>query len=102
MRLPNGLRKSHRNGGISSVPYFFVSLSRNSASCFSSRTMYLEHREELMLAEFEKCVAFALVEFFEIENILVKRDRFFDVVHLDRDVIAAVNLHAHWFGECLR
>src|SRR5258708_5902490 len=32
----------------------------------------LEHREKLMLAKFEEGIAFALVEFFEIEHILVK------------------------------
>ena len=48
-----------------------------------------------MLAQLEKGVAFATVEFFEIENILVKSDRLFDVVHFDGDVIAAVNLYAH-------
>ena len=85
-----------------------VTFFRTSASCDSSRTMipkcriparmqlfYFEDGEELMLAEFEKGVAFAAVEFLEIEDVLVKRDRLLDVVHLDGDVIAAVNLHAH-------
>ncbi len=48
-----------------------------------------------MLAEFEKRVAFAALHLFEIENIVVKRDRVFDIAHLNRDVIASVNLHAH-------
>ena len=57
----------------------------------------LEHREELMLAEFEKGVAFALVELFEAEDILIKRDRLLDVADFDRDVIAAIDLDAHGF-----
>jgi hypothetical protein len=48
-----------------------------------------------VFAEFEKRVALAAIQFFEIENVLVKRDRLFDIVHLDGDVIASVNLHAH-------
>jgi hypothetical protein len=49
----------------------------------------------LVLAEFEKHVALAAIQFLKIENVLVKRDRLFDIVHLDRDVIASVNLYAH-------
>jgi len=56
---------------------------------------HFENGEELVLAELEKGVAFTTVELFQIENILVKRDRFFDVVYLDGDVITSVNLHAH-------
>jgi hypothetical protein len=48
-----------------------------------------------VLAELEKSVAFAAIQFLEIENIFVKRDRLFDIVHLDCDVIASVNLQAH-------
>ena len=36
------------------------------------------------------------VELFQIENILIERDRFLDVIDFDRDVIASVNLHAHF------
>src|SRR4029077_11951522 len=57
---------------------------------------HLENREELVFTEFEERVAFAAVQFFEIENVFVKRDRLFDVIHLDRDMIASVNLHAHF------
>jgi len=57
--------------------------------------LHLENGEELVLAKFEKRVAFAAVELFQIENIFVKCDRFFYVVHLDGDVIASVNLHTH-------
>jgi hypothetical protein len=57
----------------------------------------LEHREELVRAEFEKSVTFAFVEFFEVENVLVKRDCFCHVSHFDGDVVAAIDLHAHKF-----
>jgi hypothetical protein len=56
---------------------------------------HLENREELVFTEFEERVAFAAVQFFEIENVFVKRDGLPDVIHLDRDMIASVNLHAH-------
>ena len=48
-----------------------------------------------MLAEFEKCVAFALVQFLQPEKILIEFDRLFDVAYFDGDVITAVDLHAH-------
>src|SRR5258708_40259124 len=51
--------------------------------------------EELVLAEFEERVAFSAVELFQIENVLIERNRFLDVVDFDRDVIASVNLHTH-------
>ena len=54
-----------------------------------------EYREKLMLAEFEKRIAFALVEFLQIENVPVERHRLFNVIHLDGDMIASVHLHAH-------
>ena len=41
--------------------------------------LHLENREELVFAEFEKGIAFAAVELFEIEYVFVKRDRFFYV-----------------------
>jgi hypothetical protein len=56
---------------------------------------YLENCEELMLAQFEKGIAFAAFHLFEIENVLVKRHRLVDIVHLDGDMIASINLHAH-------
>src|SRR5260370_5407405 len=55
-----------------------------------------EDGEELVFAEFEEGVAFAAVELFQIEDILVKRDRLVDVINLDRDVIASIHLHAHF------
>jgi hypothetical protein len=48
-----------------------------------------------MCAKLEEGVAFTLVQFLEIEDILVKRDRLPDIVHFNRDMIAAINLHAH-------
>jgi hypothetical protein len=51
--------------------------------------------EKLVLAELEEGVSFTAVELFEIENILVERNRLFDVVHFNGDVIATVNLDAH-------
>jgi hypothetical protein len=60
----------------------------------------LEHREELMLAKFEKGVTFPFVESLQPEDILVKCDRLFDVADFDSDMVAAINLHAH-FLDCL-
>jgi hypothetical protein len=62
---------------------------------------HLENREELVFAEFKKRVALAAIQFFEIENVFVKRDRLFDVVHLYRDMITPINLYAHGliYGE---
>src|SRR5437667_10378357 len=57
--------------------------------------VHFKDREELMLAQFEKSIALAAVHLFEIENILVKRHRLLDVVHLDGDMITSINLHAH-------
>jgi hypothetical protein len=48
-----------------------------------------------VLAEFEKRVALAAIQLFEIENVLVKRDRLFDIIDFNCDVIASVNLNAH-------
>src|SRR6202030_3685606 len=53
-----------------------------------------EDGEELMLAEFEEGIAFASVELLEIEDILIERDRFLNVIDLDRDMIASVNFNA--------
>jgi hypothetical protein len=57
---------------------------------------HLKNGEKLVLAEFEKGVALAAVELFEIEHVFVKRDGLPDVIHLDRNMIASVNLHAHF------
>jgi hypothetical protein len=63
--------------------------------CIRAHVLVLEHREKLMLAEFEKRVAFALIQFLQPKNILIKCDRLFDVAYFNGDVITAVNLHAH-------
>jgi hypothetical protein len=55
---------------------------------------HLENGKELVLAQLKKGVALATVQFFEIENVFVKRDRLLDVVHFDGDMIAAVNFDA--------
>ena len=48
-----------------------------------------------MLTQFEKCIALAAAHLFKIENVPVKRYRLLDVVHLDGDMIASTDLHAH-------
>ena len=92
---------------MSSTPYFFVSFSRTLTIWGSSRTMmpkcpersvsplFLEHCEELVFAQLKEGVAFAFVELFEIEDVLVEGDRLFDVADLDGDVIAAINFDTH-------
>src|SRR6476620_3159892 len=57
-----------------------------------------ENREELMLTQFEERIALAATHLFEIEHILVKRYCLSNVVHLDRDMIASIDLHAHMKG----
>jgi len=57
---------------------------------------HFEDGKELVLSELEKGVALAAVQLFEIENVLIKRDGLPDVIHLDRNMIASVNLHAHF------
>jgi hypothetical protein len=57
--------------------------------------VHFENREELVFAQFEEGVALAATHLFEIENILVKGHRFLNVIHLDRDMIASINSHAH-------
>ncbi len=59
------------------------------------RLFCFKHGEKLVFADFEEGVAFALVELLEIEDVLIKGDRFLDVVYLDGDVIDAVYLDAH-------
>jgi hypothetical protein len=54
-----------------------------------------ENREELMVTQFEERVALTAAHLFEIENVLVKGHRLLNVIHLDRNVIASINLHAH-------
>src|ERR1700693_5992218 len=52
-----------------------------------------EDCKELVLAEFEKRVAFLALPLFEIEPVFIKRDCLVDVVDFDRDVIASVNFN---------
>jgi hypothetical protein len=54
-----------------------------------------ENGEELMVPQFEERVTLAAAHLFEIENILVKRHRLLDIIHLYGDMIASVNLHTH-------
>src|SRR5438477_2190376 len=54
-----------------------------------------ENRQELMVTQFEERVALAAAHLFEIENVLVKGHRLLNVIHLDRDMIASIYLHAH-------
>src|SRR5215475_3479422 len=54
-----------------------------------------ENREELMITQFEERVALTAAHLLEIENVLVKGHRLLNVIHLDRNVIASINLHAH-------
>src|SRR5438094_156526 len=48
-----------------------------------------------MLAKFEECVAFTLIEPLKIEHVLVERHRLLHVIHFHGDVIASVNLHIY-------
>src|SRR6476620_4380656 len=58
-----------------------------------------ENRQELMVTQFEERIALAAAHLFEIENILVKGHRLLNVIHLDRDMIASIDLHAHMSGK---
>src|ERR1700677_1018844 len=58
-------------------------------------TIYFEEGQKLMLAKPQERVALPVVEFFEFEDILVEGNRFVDIVDLDCDVVAAVNLDTH-------
>jgi hypothetical protein len=48
-----------------------------------------------MVTQFEERVALAPTHLFEVENILVKGHCLLNVIHLDRDMIASIDLHAH-------
>src|SRR5437016_12358217 len=103
MRLPNGSRKSQRKPGISFSPVLpgdllahlaklrFVA-DHNPEMPHSVRLRFFnfEDSEELMLAEFEESVTFALVELLEVKNVLIERDRLLHVVHFNGDVIASI------------
>jgi hypothetical protein len=48
-----------------------------------------------MVTQFEKRVALATAHLFEIENVFLKGHRLLNVIHLDGEVIASIDLHAH-------
>ena len=48
-----------------------------------------------MVTQFEERIALAAAHLLEIENIPVKGHRLLNVIHLDRDMIASIDLHAH-------
>jgi len=54
-----------------------------------------ENREELMVTKLKERVALAPTHLLEIENIFVKSRRLLNIIHLDRDMIASIDLHAH-------
>jgi hypothetical protein len=54
-----------------------------------------ENRQELMVTQFEERVALAATHLFEVENIFVEGSRLLNVIHLDGNMIASINLHAH-------
>jgi hypothetical protein len=48
-----------------------------------------------MVTQFEERVALPSTHLFEVENVFVKGYCLLNVIHLDRDMIASINLHAH-------
>ena len=50
-----------------------------------------------MFAEFEERIAFTATLQLEMENVLIKRFGFFDVVYLDGNVIHSIDMYAHRF-----
>jgi hypothetical protein len=48
-----------------------------------------------MVTQFEERVALAAAHLLEIKNILVKGQCLLNIIHLDRDMIASIDLHAH-------
>src|SRR5215472_5528574 len=54
-----------------------------------------ENREELMVTQSEERVALAATHLFKIEHIFVKGSRLLNVIHLNRDMIASIDLHVH-------
>ena len=98
MRLPQGSRKSQRNRGSSFKPYFSSTFLRTSVSCFfvahdeSKMTdpvrldpLDFEDGEKLVLPQFQKGVAFATIHLLQIEDILIKSHRRFDIIHFNRE-----------------
>src|SRR5204862_7971993 len=60
------------------------------------RFFYFENREELVLTQFEKSISLTAAHLFEIENVLVKRHCLLNIIYFDRDMIASIDLHAHF------
>jgi hypothetical protein len=57
--------------------------------------IHFENGEELMITQLEERVALTAAHLFEIENILVKGHGLLNIIHLDRHMIASIDLHAH-------
>jgi hypothetical protein len=53
--------------------------------------LHLEHRQKLVLSEFEESVTLSFIEFLEVENVLVECRCLIHVIHLDNDVVAAID-----------
>src|SRR5579862_1156791 len=56
---------------------------------------YFKHRQKLMFADLEKCIALAFVELGQIEDVLIESDGLLNIVDFDREVIDAVYFDAH-------
>jgi hypothetical protein len=54
-----------------------------------------ENRQELMVTQLKERIALAATHLFEIENVLVKGHRLLNIIHLNGDMIASIDLHAH-------
>src|SRR6266446_1860871 len=53
-----------------------------------------------MLSEFEESVTLSAIEFLEVEDVLVKGGCLVHVIHLDHDMVAAVDPDAHELVFC--
>jgi hypothetical protein len=67
---------------------------------FVAHLLNLGDGQKLVISELEKGIAFATRFKFEAKNVFVKRLRLGKVIHLDRHVIAPVNLNAHSPALC--
>src|SRR5689334_14551825 len=59
------------------------------------QSIHFENGQELVLAQFEKGIAFTFIELLKVEHVPVKRHCLLDVIDLDHHVITAVNLDRH-------
>jgi hypothetical protein len=57
--------------------------------------VHLKNSQKLVFTQFEEGVPLAAAHLFEIENILIKRHRFVDVIHFNCHMVTAINPHAH-------